>query len=134
MMRFNLKKVALVFSAVLLAVTLTGCKSKPVKNVDAQALPSTVTSASQVKDAIIRAGKTLGWVIKEKDAQTLKGTLSLRKHIAHITIPYSETSYSLLYRGSKNLDYDAEAMTIHSNYNGWISNLDRQIQIQLSAM
>ena len=134
MMRFNLKKVALVFSAMLLAVTLTGCKSKPVKNIDAQALPSTVTSASQVKDAIIRAGRTLGWVVKEKDAQTLEATLILRKHVANITIPYSDTSYSLLYKTSENLGYDAEEKTIHSNYNGWISNLDRQVQLQLSAM
>lgn len=134
MMRLSFKKIAYVFSVVLLASSLTACKSKPIKNVDAQALPSTVESAAQVKDAILRAGKTLGWVVKEKDANTLEATLLLRKHVAKITIPYSDKSYSLLYNMSENLNYNAEEQTIHSNYNGWIGNLDKQIQIQLDVM
>ena len=71
-------------------------------------------------------------MIKEVDSNTLQGTLMLRKHIAQITIPYSKSNYSLMYKTSENLNYNAEDKTIHKNYNGWIQNLDRAIQVQLT--
>lgn len=134
MIKINLKKTLFLLPLAFMAFTMTGCKSKPVKNVESQAVPSTVQSANEVKDSIIRAGASLGWIIKEKDTSTLQGTLLLRDHVAKIKIPYSKSSYSLIYQGSEKLDYNAEEKTIHSNYNGWIQNLDRNIQLQLSAM
>ncbi|MEA3404238.1 MAG: hypothetical protein U9R28_00675 [Pseudomonadota bacterium] len=94
-------------------------------------MPTNIKSTEQVKKAINIAGSGLGWMIKEVDGGTLQGTLLLRKHVAQITIPYSEKEYSLLYKASENLKYDAEAQTIHKNYNGWIQNLNRAIQVQL---
>jgi hypothetical protein len=125
------KKILSTFSVLATAILLTACGAKPVKNVESNAVPSNIKSAEQVKLAIQRAGTGLGWMIKEKDSHTLEGTLLLRKHIAQITIPYSKTEYSLLYKTSENLSYDQEANTIHNNYNGWIMNLDRAIQLQL---
>ncbi len=134
MLKINLKKTLLLLPLLFVTFTMTGCKSQPVKNIESNAVPSTVKSANDVKDAIIRAGSSLGWVITEKDASTLQGTLLLRSHLAKIKIPYSKSSYSLLYQESRNLEFNPEDKTIHSNYNGWIQNLDRNIQIQLSVM
>jgi len=120
------------FAITAVAFLLTGCGAAPVKNVDSNIVPSNVQSAEQVKQAIKRAGTGLGWMIKEVDSNTLQGTLMLRKHIAQITIPYSKSNYSLMYKTSENLNYNAEDKTIHKNYNGWIQNLDRAIQVQLT--
>ncbi len=125
------KKWTSLLAIVATSFLLTACGGTPVKNVESSAVPNNIKSASDVKKAIQRAGTGLGWMIKEVDGQTLQGTLLLRKHVAQISIPYSKTEYSLLYQSSEELNYDESAKTIHKNYNGWIMNLDRAIQVQL---
>ncbi|WP_331649021.1 hypothetical protein [Piscinibacter sp.] len=121
----------------LAAATLAqaGCmRCDPILNVS----NAPVTSASgkaltddQVKSAIIRAGAALGWQMKEAGPGKVTATLLIRKHTAEIEIPYSPTSYSITYKSSVNLD-EGDGQ-IHKNYNGWIQNLNRGINAQLSA-
>ncbi|MGB8436996.1 MAG: hypothetical protein WCE38_22350 [Burkholderiales bacterium] len=112
---------------------LAGCRSAPVMDiVDAPVVESAggqKLTADQVKLAIQRAGATLGWQIKEVQPFLLEGTLILRDHVAVVNIPYSAERYSIVYKDSKNLNYDGKS--IHSNYNGWVQNLDRAIKVQL---
>jgi len=122
------------FSAFLLILSLSGCGVKPVHDVEQHAVPSNIQSSDQVKDAIIKAGRVLGWDIKEQKPGLLVGTLFIRTHMAKINIPYSKDAYSLLYDSSVNLDYDAANNTIHHNYNGWITNLNKGIKLQLSLI
>ena len=51
---------------------------------------------------------------------------------AIIDIPYSATSYSIVFKRGENLDV-AEG-TIHKNYNGWVQNLDRAIRTEISLL
>ena len=46
-------------------------------------------------------------------------------------IPYSATSYGIVYRSSINLQESGGK--IHRNYNGWVQNLNRGINAQLAA-
>ena len=61
------------------------------------------------------------------------GTLNVRSHQAVVTIPYTTKTYSILYKDSSNLKYDAEKQTIHENYTGWIQRLDGAIRSRLTA-
>ena len=63
----------------------------------------------------------------------IMGTLNLRSHQAIVTIPYTSKTYSILYKGSTNLKYDADKQTIHENYAGWIQRLDGAIRSRLTA-
>jgi len=90
------------------------------------------SSMEDIKKAITRAGAGLGWNIREVAPGQLEGTLYLRKHMAKVDIPYSKDSYSIVYKESDNLRYDGEK--IHSNYNGWIQNLDKAIKTQISLL
>ncbi|MDB5999765.1 MAG: hypothetical protein JWP52_1464 [Rhizobacter sp.] len=85
----------------------------------------------EVKAAIVRAGSALGWQIKEVGPGQLIGTLVLRKHTAIVEIPYSSKQYSITYKSS--IELDAADGQIHKNYNGWIQNLSRGINAQLTA-
>ncbi|MBL3600610.1 MAG: hypothetical protein JMN25_12215 [gamma proteobacterium endosymbiont of Lamellibrachia anaximandri] len=85
-----------------------------------------------VRKAIIRAGATLGWNMNDKGPGLVEGTIHLRSHMAQVDIPYDAQTYSIKYKNSDNLKYDGEK--IHSNYNGWIQNLDRAIKAQLSTL
>ncbi len=124
-----------VVAIALLVGLFAGCRTAPVYNVhNAAIVPAAgkTVSAEQVKKAIIRAGGGLGWVMKDAGDNQLEGTLHLRTHVAKVGITYSPTSYSIQYESSENLNYDGT--NIHSNYNGWIQNLQRQIQTQIGML
>jgi hypothetical protein len=121
-------------SLLALAVAIVACSTVPIMNVDNAA----VTNASgkpltheQVRSAIIRAGSALGWQMKDEGPNKLVGTLVLRGHTAVVEIPYSASNFSIRYRSSINLSESGGK--IHKNYNGWIQNLLKGINTQLSA-
>ena len=113
----------------VLALTVVGCRSNPVYNVEGS--PITIKGKHTNKDvekSIIRAGAGLGWVVKPVRVGHLIGTLHLRDHVAVVDITYNDKVYNIKYKSSQNLNYDGT--NIHSNYNGWVQNLDRAIQTQ----
>ena len=122
-------------AVLVMAVVVAGCTSAPIMNVD-NAVVSSASSKpltqDQVRGAIIRAGTALGWQMKDEGPNKLLGTLMLRTHTAVVEIPYSATSFSIKYRSSVNLDESGGK--IHKNYNGWIQNLNRGINAQISAL
>ena len=69
--------------------------------------------------------------MSEAGPDVIKGRLQARNHSADIRIPYSATSYSINYESSLNLK--ASDGKIHKNYNRWVHNLDKDIQLNLSA-
>jgi hypothetical protein len=71
------------------------------------------------------------WTITARRPGAIDATISVRTHRADITVSYTATSYSIVYRDSENLDYKDGA--IHPNYNRWIGNLDFDIQRALLA-
>ena len=123
--------------ALLTAATVAqaGCvRCDPIFNVE----NASATNASgkklsneQIKAAIVRAGTGLGWVMKDDGPGKITATLNIRKHTAVIEIPYSPAGYSITYLSSVNLDEGGGQ--IHKNYNGWIQNLSRGINAQLSG-
>jgi hypothetical protein len=75
-------------------------------------------SADDVRDAILRAGRRLGWQMVPGERGVINAKLSLRTHVAVVDVRYST-----------NLDHSGDQ--IHKNYNGWIQNLDRDIRNEL---
>lgn len=116
------------------ALGLAGCTSQPIQNVE-NAPVTTIdkkASAADVQKAILRAGAALGWQMKTVRPGLIEGRLALRKHVAVVEIPYTARSYSIRYKDSTNLGHDGD--NIHRNYNGWVQNLDRNIQSQLAHL
>ena len=119
----------------ILALGLAACaRTAPIYSVsDAPVVVSSGNhNSTDVKNAILRAGSSLGWQIRETEPGHIVGILNIRRHTAEVDIYYNAQSYSIGYRNSNNLDYDGT--NIHSNYNGWIQNLDNAIKNQLLAV
>jgi hypothetical protein len=117
------------------AVLLTACATtgQPVYNVSqSPVVASKARTTDDVGKAIIRAGVGLGWQMVADRPGHMVGTLKARTHVAVVDIDYNPKFYSIKYRESSNLNYDGA--NIHRNYNNWIQNLDRQIQVQLSTL
>lgn len=100
-----------------------------VKGATGQAL-----SSAQVKQAILAAAKEKGWVARELSPGMITASLAVRNHLAEIDIPYSGSTYSLLYKSSANLDYKPGDQTIHNQYNNWVNYLRLAIDGQLAEM
>lgn len=119
--------------ATFVIFALSACRASPIINIDNAGFEiNEKHSSADIKKAIFRAGTSLGWVLKYKKEGQILATLVLRKHVAIVNITYNKKSYSITYKDSQNLDYDGK--TIHQNYNGWVTNLNKGIQIQLNNL
>lgn len=125
----NMLKVG--FLSLILILGITGCGSAKVMNVSKQSIIEKKTH-EDIFSAIKTAGAGLGWIVRKTSDNTAVATLNLRSHQAVVAINFSQTDYSINYKASIDLDYNEEEYTIHSNYNGWIQNLNNAIQVQLS--
>ena len=122
----------------ILALGFTGCRTSNILNVPNQTVVAPATKKTLTQDdvfkAIARAGGGLGWMIQKQRDGVVLATLNVRDHQAVVVINYSASGYSITYKSSINLKYDEEKQTIHSNYNGWIKNLDNAIKLQINLL
>ncbi|MGM0593515.1 MAG: hypothetical protein ACQETD_03170 [Pseudomonadota bacterium] len=130
-----MKKILVRMLLVAFAVgVIVGCRTAPVYNVEDQTIVANVDNVSMdgVENAIMRAAGPLGWQVKKVEPGHMVATLNVRKHMAQVDITYDTDSYSISYKNSSHLKYDGS--NIHSNYNGWVQNLQRNIDVQLSTL
>lgn len=131
-----MKKVITLVLMLVLFFAAGGCRTAQIYNINNATItpPSEkVLTAKNVEEAIVRAGTALGWKMKPDSEGHILGTLALRTHVAIVDINYTPKTYSITYKDSTNLKHSGN--NIHSNYNGWIQNLEKGInnQINLSA-
>ncbi|MDH4078183.1 MAG: hypothetical protein OEU68_00040 [Nitrospira sp.] len=121
----------------LVLLFLSGCRGgAPIYEVKSAPVPSPSgkeLTLELVRKEIMAAGVAAGWQMTDAKPGELLATYNLRSHQAVVTIPYTTKNYSILYKNSSNLKYDAEDKTIHKNYAGWIQRLDGAIRSRLSA-
>lgn len=133
------KKVALMSTLLIMSLLLTvGCmrqaalqnpRNLPVVGATGQSL-----GEAQVKQAILGAAKDKGWIARELSPGVITASLAVRNHLAEVEIPYSGSSYSIIYKDSSNLDYKASDQTIHNQYNNWVDYLRQAIDARLAEM
>ncbi|MEP7154800.1 MAG: hypothetical protein ABI905_03445 [Betaproteobacteria bacterium] len=126
-------KSAIIVLGIASAIAMGACTTKPIMNVrDAPVVSAKPLQAAQVRQAIITAGVALGWQVTDVKPGTLEATLNLREHTAIVEIPYTTSTYSIVYKRGANLG-EREGQ-IHKNYNGWVQNLDTRIKAELSKL
>jgi len=126
------KKIS-VFVLALLLVTIVGCRSAYVRNVDhAPVQASGKYTTKDVKTAIITAGESIGWGMKAVKPGLIIATIFVRNHMAKVSIEYNKKNFSIQYKDSAGLNYNGQ--NIHGRYNSWIINLEQRINSQLSSL
>lgn len=120
-------------AAVLVLVAVACSSLTPVYNVEHAPLNAPPTaSLSDIEQGIVRAGATRGWQMAPKGPGHLLATLSVRSHFAVADIYFDQQTYSIIYRDSRNLDYDGTS--IHGNYNKWVKTLQTEIAQQMPLL
>lgn len=123
-----------IVAAVLIAC-LGGCRTATIQNITNAPLapaPNARVTMEDVSKAIWAAGKKLGWVIQDVRPGELTGTLSLRQHVAVVTITYDTSTFSINYKDSQNLKHQGQE--IHRKYNHWVQNLAKSIQAETARL
>lgn len=125
-----MKMLKIIISALTLLL-IAGCStSQPVMNMTNSMVPANL-SEQEISRAIINAGISKKWVMREERPGLINGHIQVRQHQANISIPYNTVNYSINYVSSVNLD-DKGKGKIHRNYNRWIAGLNEAIQIELN--
>lgn len=128
------KRMVKVIAMLTLAVLLGACRTAAVYNVQDSSIQTAdnAHSLDDVGNAIIRAGNVLGWRMRKQEDGRIEATLNLRDHMAKTEIVYDLSTFDIVYKDSRNLRYSDG--TIHSNYNGWIQNLETGIHNQINTL
>jgi hypothetical protein len=121
----------------LVLIAVTGCRGGGeiynVKDAPINTASGSTPSLEDVQKAIVTAGTGLNWSMAVVKPGHIVGTLNVRSHTAVVDIMYNSKTYSITYKDSTNLKYDAEKKTIHENYRSWIQNLDNNIRGRLTV-
>jgi len=133
-MRFARTAVLLV---AIMSLAAMGCRGGGqvynVKDAPITTASGKTVTMDQVAKAIIEAGTERKWSMVVVKPGLIVGTLNVRSHQAVVDITYNTKSYSITYKDSTNLKYDAKDNTIHENYRSWIQYLDNAIRGRITA-
>lgn len=121
-------------------LALAGCRTTRLENVESMPYGgtglsnTTQLSMAQIESAIVRAGTRRGWVFSGAGPGHLVGNVDVRgKHHATVDVFYDQSDFSILYKDSQNLNYDASTKQIHPNYNSWVRLLADEIRAEITA-
>ncbi|QED65501.1 hypothetical protein FTV95_19180 [Escherichia coli] len=118
------------FAAIAVVGALAGCaRTAPIDQVHSTVSAGHTRGTSE--KAILKAGVERKWIMSEAGQGVIKARQQSRDHSAEIRINYTASSYDINYENSQNLQ--ASGGQIHKNYNRWVRNLDKDIQLNLSA-
>lgn len=120
-------------AGLIFIATMIGCGgAAKLYNVEQKTFEQ--VSTTPMKEAILKAGESLGWMMSNQNDNTIIGQISRKSYFAKIEIKYTHNSYSIHLLESENLSYDREKNTIRSGYNGWIINLENQIDSLINPL
>ncbi len=125
--------------AAMLGLVVAACSQNQAL-LTLESVPTKATvevTLEQVSAAIIEAGAGRGWSMTEVEPGLIRGEILVRgKHKVAVNIPFTTTTFSILYLSSENMNYqlrDGEPR-IHPKYNSWIKNLERDIQNRIKLL
>ncbi len=119
----------LLTSVLLLPQAAMAAKIKPVVD---QPIPQEL-SLEEVKQGMVEGGLKRNWIIEEQSENLMKADIHVRSHYVAVNIKLHDGKYDILYLDSDNMKYKPDG-TIHRKYNGWVANLNGDIQNALRRM
>jgi hypothetical protein len=92
-------------------------------------------TVAEVQSAIIRATRARGWAPQPEGEGKIVASILVRgRHYAEVDIPFDAFGFSIIYRTSRELEFNERKQTIHGNYNRWVALLARDINQQITAL
>lgn len=128
----DMKNLNVILCVLLALLAFSGCRSMKTDFPNTVRERCTVTSESELREAILRAGMIMGWNMTDEEPGVISATLKMRdRHFVSTKIQYGADGYSIFYVGSQNMDYSAKDGKLNKNYNRWVKNLTQEIRKEL---
>ena len=123
----------LMLLSIVLALGACAYKHQPIYN-PTDAMPYNAQSASddRIQTAIIEAGRILHWNVEPAGQGHMIATQKREKFSATVDIFFDRKNWRIAYKDSTGLL--AEGDKIHSHYNVWVRNLEREIDTRLAGI
>jgi hypothetical protein len=137
MPRRSLRRLALtptlVLALTLLGLTSLACQTQPVYEVDRAIIPNEPDwTLEDMTRAVQRAGARRGWDMRIIKPGMIEGRIRKPSTQAIVDIDYTANEFSIHYKSSENLGHAGDR--IHSRYNRWVYNLERDIRREFLLM
>lgn len=129
------------------ALALAGCRAAPMYSpadiafAEPSASVEKVLTMEDYKNAILRGGKNAflwgelqrGWDFEEEGPGHLVASVAVRdKHFVTVDVRFDTSSFSISYKSSRNMNYNAGRSEIHPKYNRWVQALQDAIQAEIT--
>ncbi|MEM6710305.1 MAG: hypothetical protein AAF648_16105 [Pseudomonadota bacterium] len=114
-----------------LSLSLPAHALAPIIDLEDQPIPDNL-SLEQIKRGIRMGALNKGWVVKDAGSNAFEATLFVRKHVVKVKIAWTRSDYAITYISSQNMK--AREGQIHRKYNGWVTNLNNNIQRELYSI
>ncbi len=124
--------ILLVLLIMAFAVNASANEVPGATNVYASVTVVNPVTQADVRKAIILACPKRGWMAKEIKPGHMQATINVRSHTAVVDIIYTAKEYEIKYKSSVNLT--TRGGTIHRNYNKWVANLRRDIDLEIARV
>jgi hypothetical protein len=118
----------LVLPAILLLSV--GCHTAAIAPVEGS-VPEKM-DLKKVESAISKGASERGWIAKTLSPGTIELSLQNRSHRVVVDVKFTPSNYTITYKDSSNMNYDASSNTIHPKYGKWITNLRQSIDKNLA--
>ncbi len=127
-----LSLVPIILLGIILILLTAACGPVPMYTVDNAEYVSVngKVTLEQAKNAIINAATK--WQIEEITPGHMTAKLFADQKKVEVDIKYNTKAFSIIYKNSKNLEYDG--LRIHANYNKWIQELQHNINTQFDNL
>lgn len=113
-------------------VAVQNYESVPIVRPDGASL-----TTKRVREAVVRAAQRNKWIVEQDSPGFVVATLSIKgRHSLTVAIRFSDSQFSIEYRGSNNLNYmqGPSGPVIHPAYNKEVKALLDAITAELSAV
>ena len=125
-----MKVVKLAFCAIML-LTAGGCAlfggRRGAEILNVENCPVTIVGEQPMKEIVMRAAHQKLWRPEDVADGKVRCTLNLRAHQVVVDVLYTESTFSIHYVSSVNMNYNPAQNTISPKYNQWVRNLQREI-------
>ena len=118
-----------VVSAIVILAATSAVARTEIVNIDNAPIPDDL-NIEAITGAITAGAVDRGWTPKVLGTGHVEARLFIRSHTATVDITFNESTYSITYKDSTNLDYDGGR--IHRNYNRWVASLNSTLQRSLA--
>jgi hypothetical protein len=90
--------------------------------------------AEKIRATVRNSVLSRGWVPSDKGAGVVEARIDKKNLVAIVTIAFDAKNVRIRYKSSEGFSYEGEGAgaTIHSRYNSWIKNMEKDITLNLS--